>query len=352
MIKESDFNEVVDGEQVGVFRLKNQNGLEAIFTNFGQRLLSLYVPDKNGNFSDVVLGFSNIKDYVGPKGGFFGAVIGRFGNRIANGTFTINETEYHLAVNNGENHLHGGEKGFNSVVWKANVIGEDEVDFTRVSPDMEEGYPGNLSVIVNYKLTNENELVIEYSATTDKTTHVNLTHHSFFNLKGEGEGDILNHILTLNSEEFTALNKNQVPTGEILKVKGTPFDFTSPKEIGKDIEKTEEQLVMGNGYDHNFIVNSKEDIEGVSFAARVEEPISGRVMEVYTNEPGIQLYTGNFLDGSVIGKGGKAYVKRGAVCLETQHYPNTPNQPDFPSTLLLPRETYSSICIYKFMVKD
>ncbi len=353
MIKEGDFSAIVDGEKVSLYRLKNKNGVEAVFTNYGQCLVSLHIPDKNGNFSDVVLGLSNIKEYVGPKGGFFGATIGRYGNRIANGSFTLNGEKYSLVKNNGENHLHGGEKGFNAVVWTANVIGEDEVEFTRVSPDMEEGYPGNLSVFVNYRLTSDNELVIKYSATTDKTTHVNLTHHSFFNLKGEGEGDVMDHVLTLNSEEFTALNKNQIPTGEIIKVKDTPFDFTSPKVIGEDINKNHEQLVIGNGYDHNFIVKEfPTNKNGIPFAAKVEEPESGRIMEVYTNEPGMQLYTSNFLDGSVIGKSGKPYLKRGAVCLETQHYPDSPNHPEFPSTILNPGETYSSICIYKFLVKE
>ncbi|RKR12211.1 aldose 1-epimerase [Maribacter vaceletii] len=352
MIKEDSFKDVINGEEIGLYRLKNKNGLEAVFTNYGQRLVALYVPDKDGNFLDVVLGFSSLHEYTEPKGGYFGAVIGRYGNRIANGKFSLNGNEYTLVKNNGENHLHGGVTGFNDVIWKTNSIGSNAVEFSRTSPDMEEGYPGNLDVTVTYKLTDANELKIEYKATTDKATPINLTNHSFFNLKGEGVGDVLDHVLTLNSNTFTALNENQVPTGELVNVKGTPFDFTTPKEIGKEINNSHEQLTLGNGYDHNFIVDSsKKNTEGISFAARVVEPVSGRVMEVYTNEPGMQLYTSNFLDGSVVGKCGKPYLKRGAVCLETQHYPDSPNQPKFPSTILNPNDTYSSVCIYKFLVE-
>lgn len=352
MIKEGSFKDTINGEEVGLYKLKNKNGLEAVFTNYGQRLVALYVPDKDGSFSDIVLGLSSIKEYTGPKGGYFGAVIGRYGNRIANGKFTLNDTEYTLVKNNGENHLHGGVTGFNDVVWKTKSISSSEVEFSRTSPDMEEGYPGNLEITVNYKLTDANELKIQYTATTDKATPINLTHHSFFNLKGEGQGDVLDHVLTLNSDAFTALNENQIPTGEIIEVKGTPFDFTTPKEIGKEINNSHEQLILGNGYDHNFIIDSsKKNTAGISFAARVVEPVSGRVMEVYTNEPGMQLYTSNFLDGSVVGKSGKPYVKRGAVCIETQHYPDSPNQSKFPSTILNPNETYSSVCIYKFLVE-
>ncbi|WP_281542803.1 aldose epimerase family protein [Maribacter aestuarii] len=349
--KTENFNATLDGKPVKLLWIYNGNGIKVAFTNYGQRLVSLYVPDKNGEFKDVVLGLNDLKGYQEPGGLYFGAVIGRYGNRIAKGKFTLEDKEYQLAVNNNENHLHGGVSGFNDVVWDIVDHTGNRVTFKRVSPDMEEGYPGNLTVTVSYTLTDTNELRIEYEATTDAATHVNLTHHSFFNLKGEGEGDINDHILSINADRFTPVDAGLIPTGELREVTGTPFDFRTPKAIGRDLELENEQLKMGGGYDHNFVLNEGPTNEdGLVLAAKVLEPQSGSVVEVYTNEPGVQFYSGNFLDGTTIGKIGKPYIKRGSFCLETQHFPDTPNQPDFPSTVLKPGETYTSVCSYKFSV--
>ena len=350
-INPENFEAKIDGEKTKLFVLKNKNGLEATFTNFGQRLVSLMVPDKNGVFDDVVLGFSNLEGYKTARGNYFGATIGRYGNRIAKGEFVIDKIKYTLAVNNGKNHIHGGLKGFNNVVWDANQTNSDEIEFSRISPDMEEGYPGNLTVSVHYKLTDDNELQINYKATTDKPTIVNLTNHSFFNLAGEGNGNVNNHLLTINADSYTPVNQDLIPTGKIEKVKGTPFDFTTEKPIGQDLDKENQQLEYSKGYDQNFVLNgAPKNKNGLVLAAKVTEPNSGRVMEVFTNEPGIQFYESNFLDGGAMGKSGKPYIYRGALCLETQHFPNSPNQPNFPSTLLRPNEVYLSTCVYKFSV--
>ncbi|RXP57923.1 galactose mutarotase [Lutibacter sp. HS1-25] len=336
-------------DAIKLFTIKNKNNLSATFTNYGQRLVTLMVPDKDGNLADIVLGFYTLDEYKNASENYFGSSVGRYGNRIAKGKFSIDGETYTLATNNGENHLHGGAKGFNDEIWKGVQLAENKLEFSRLSPDMEEGYPGNLNVKVTYTLTNENELVMKYEATTDKPTVVNLTHHSFFNLKGDGEGSINNHILTINANAYTPVNKTLIPTGEIESVVGTPFDFTSPKTIGRDLEIENEQLSNGFGYDHNFVLNEEPKNEaGLIFAARVEEPEHGRVMEIYTNEPGLQFYGGNFLDGKTVGKSGKPYNYRGAFCLETQHFPDSPNQTNFPSTLLKPGEKYNSVCIYKF----
>lgn len=336
---------------VKLYTIKNDDGVSATFTNFGQRLITLMVPDKNGNLGDIVLGFNTLEEYKNAAENYFGSTIGRYGNRIAKGKFSIDNKVYILATNNNENHLHGGIDGFNDVLWNAVQISENKLEFSRLSPDMEEGYPGNLNVKVTYTLTDENELLMEYEAVTDKPTVVNLTHHSFFNLKGEGEGTINDHILTINADAYTPIDKTLIPTGKIEEVKGTPFDFTHPKPIGADLEIKNEQLENGFGYDHNFVINQTlKNNQGLLFAAKVVEPESGRVMEIFTNEPGIQFYGGNFLNGKTIGKSGKAYNYRGAFCLETQHFPDSPNQPNFPSTLLKPGEVYKSICIYKFSV--
>ncbi|WP_245224727.1 aldose epimerase family protein [Pseudozobellia sp. WGM2] len=347
-----NFETVIDGDSVKLYTLKNKNGIEVTITNYGQRLISLHVPDKNGNFEDVVLGFPDLKNYMAKKN-FYGATIGRYGNRIAKGEFEIDGNSYDLAINNNENHLHGGIKGFESVVWGVDAVNDNEIVFSRTSPDMEEGYPGKLEVKVTYTLTDSNELKINYTANTDKPTYINLTHHSFFNLKGEGEGTVNDHILMLNADSFTPVNNGLIPTGEIKNVAGTPFDFTEPKLIGEDLEVENEQLKYASGYDHNFVLNeSPKNEEGLVMAARVIEPKSGRTMEVYTDEPGIQFYGGNFLTGADIGKSGKPYVFRGAFCLETQHYPDSPNQPNFPSTRLDPGQTYTSNCVYKFGVQE
>lgn len=348
-IDSTDFNRVMNGKDVRFFVIQNKHGVEASFTNYGQRLISLYVPDRDGNMEDIVLGFSNLEDYINSKEPYFGATIGRYANRIAKGKFQIDGTTYKLATNNGDNHLHGGPNGFHNVVWTANQISTNEIEFTRTSPDMEEGYPGNLRVKVNYVITDDNELKIRYFAITDKQTPVNLTHHSFFNLKGEGEGNINDHVLMINADCYTPIDSELIPTGDIAKVTGTPFDFTKLKPIKKDIETKNQQLEFGNGYDHNFVLNdTPKDAEGLVLAAKVMEPESGRVMEVYTDESGLQFYGGNFLDGSIVGKSGKAYEYRGSFCLETQHFPDSPNQKNFPSTLLSPDETYTSTCVYKF----
>lgn len=348
-IDSNNFKRTIGDKEVNFFVIQNKNGIEASFTNYGQRLISLYVPDRDGNMTDIVLGFSNLEDYINSNEPYFGGAIGRYANRIAKGKFQINGEDFNLAINNGENHLHGGQKGFHNVVWSVNKIGANEIEFTRTSPDMEEGYPGSLNVKVNYVITDDNELKIKYFAKSDKKTVVNLTHHSFFNLKGEGEGDINDHVLMINANYFTPIDAGLIPTGNIAEVKGTPFDFTKPKPIKKDINEANEQLESGNGYDHNFVLNkAPTNTHGLVLAAKVIEPKSGRVMEVYTDEPGLQFYSGNFLDGDIVGKSGKAYVYRSAFCLETQHFPDSPNQKGFPSTLLSEDEIYTSTCVYKF----
>ena len=350
--QESKLNEATfqgNDKSIKIYTIKNNNKLSATFTNYGQRLIALMVPDRKGALGDVVLGFYTLDEYKNAAENYFGSSIGRYGNRIANGKFSIGDKHYTLAINNAPNHLHGGIDGFNDVIWDVKQLAENKLEFSRISPDMEEGYPGDLNVKVTYTLTNENELLMEYEATTNKATVVNLTHHSFFNLKGEGEGDINNHILTINADAYTPISKTLIPTGSIEKVSGTPFDFTKPKPIGVDLNIENEQLANGLGYDHNFVLNpAPKNSKGLVFAAKVEEPESGRVMEIYTNEPGLQFYGGNFLDGKTKGKSGKPFVYRGAFCLETQHFPDSPNQPNFPTTLLNPGGKYQSICIYKF----
>ena len=352
-IDPQNFEALVAGDSVKLYVLTNNKGLEATFTNFGQRLVSLHVPDKNGDFEDVVLGYATLDEFVnGPKS-YFGSIIGRYGNRIAKGSFNIDENTYTLVKNNNENHLHGGDIGYESVVWNVDKSTKNSIAFSRLSPDMEEGYPGNLMVSVLYTLTDANELKISYKAKTDKATVVNLTHHSFFNLKGEGEGDINDHVLMINADNYTPVDSGLIPTGKIENVKNTPFDFTIPKTIGADLNLDFEQLKIGNGYDHNFVLNDgPKNSDGLVLCAKVTEPKSGRTMEVYTDEPGVQFYGGNFMTGENIGKSGKSYVFRGSFCLETQHFPDSPNQPDFPSTRLNPGEVYESHCTYKFGVVE
>ena len=347
-----DFNRSIKGKNTELYILQNKNGIEAAFSNYGQRLVSLMVPDKNGKMEDIVLGYSSLDQYQEGNGGYFGATIGRYGNRIAKGKFKIDGVTYELAQNNNGNHLHGGEKGFESVVWEVDSVSQNHIGFKRTSPDMEEGYPGNLEVSVEYTLTDENELRIEYFGITDKKTHVNLTHHSFFNLKGEGKGTVNEHILQINSPSITAVDEGLIPTGQLMPVKDTPFDFNTPKTIQSGLDTEHEQLTLGRGFDHNFILDQNiKNKEGLYIAAKVKEPKSGRVLEVFTNEPGVQFYGGNFLDGKTIGKNGGIYEFRGALCLETQHFPDSPNQKNFPSTLLEPGQEYKSICIYKFSVE-
>ncbi|UZO82624.1 galactose mutarotase [Aquimarina sp. ERC-38] len=347
------FKGTIEGKAVGFYVLKNINGLEAVFTNYGQRLLSLSVPDKKGNFDDIVLGFSDLDQYTKPEGKYFGAIIGRYANRIAKGTFAIGDSIYQLETNNGSNHLHGGVDGFNRVVWDANQVSDQEIEFSRISSNGEEGYPGNLSVKVQYKLTNQNELKIRYTATTDQSTVVNLTHHSFFNLAGADSGTIYKHLLLINADQYIPIDHNSIPYGRLEKVADTPFDFRQPKPMGEDLFEEHQQLVNGSGYDHTFVINNvPKSSEGLSLAAIVAEPKSGRMMEVYTDEPGIQFYSGNFLSEKLIGKERRPYVHRGGFSLETQHFPDSPNQKNFPSTLLRPGETYISLCTYKFLVQN
>jgi aldose 1-epimerase len=352
-ITKASFGKTADGQNVDIFTLTNKRGLEVKITNFGGIITSLKVPDRNGKLEDIVLGFDNLDAYL--KGHpYFGALIGRYGNRIAKGRFTLNGHEYKLAVNNGENHLHGGIKGFDKVVWtaqSARIRDGVALKLTYLSKDGEEGYPGNLRVIVVYRLTNQNELKISYSATTDKDTVINLTSHSYFNLAGQGNGDILNHELFINAFKFTPTDAGSIPTGELKSVTGTPFDFTTRNmhTIGERINNDDEQLKFGNGYDHNFVLNGR--IAKLREAASVYEPTSGRIMEIWTTEPGVQFYSGNFLDGTLTGKDGKAYQRRYGFCLETQHFPDSPNRPSFPTTVLRKGEFYHSLTIHKFKAR-
>ncbi|UCH98603.1 MAG: galactose mutarotase [Candidatus Aminicenantes bacterium] len=342
MIK-SNFGKTKEGQPVDLYTITNANGMTVKITNYGGIVTSLKVPDKNGKFADVVLGFDSLDKYLEGHP-YFGAIVGRYGNRIARGKFTLNGTEYQLATNNGENHLHGGIKGFDKVVWNVEIVKEENeigIKLSYLSKDGEEGYPGNLSAVVTYTLTNDNELKIHYEAETDKSTPVNLTHHSYFNLKGAGNGDILGHLLTFNADRFTPVDEGLIPTGEIKSVKDTPMDFTVLKAIGERIKQVK------GGYDHNYVLN---DWDGsLRRAAKVVEPRFGRVMEVWTTEPGLQFYSGNFLDGTIRGKNGKVYYKHYGFCLETQHFPDSPNKLRFPSVILEPGKKYTHTTIYRFL---
>lgn len=344
------FGTTPDGRQVYVYTLKNSRGMEARIMNFGGVLLSLTAPDKNAKFADVVLAYDSLPPYFVNKP-YFGALIGRYGNRIGKGKFSLDGKSYTLATNNGANHLHGGLKGFDKVLWDVNetesVPGRSVV-LSYVSKDGEEGYPGTLTVKVTYALTDSNELRIDYRATTDSPTIVNLTHHSYFNLAGQGNGDILAHELMIDADRFTPIDAGLIPTGELRPVEGTPMDFRAPVAIGARINSSEEQLKLAGGYDHNWVLNRAEKAYGL--AARVHEPGSGRAMEVYTSEPGLQFYSGNFLDGSDTGKGERVYRHRYGFCLETQHFPDSPNKPAFPSTVLRPGEEYRSSTTYRFLI--
>ncbi|HSO87601.1 MAG TPA: aldose epimerase family protein [Draconibacterium sp.] len=349
LIDEDTFKTEHDGKSVVLFTLKNANGLVAQITNYGGKVINLWTPDKNGDFADIVIGYETSAEYLNTSEIYYGTLIGRYGNRIANGQFTLNDSVYTLARNNGENHLHGGIKGFNNVVWDAKKLDDQTLELTYLSVDGEEGYPGNLNVKVVYKLTNDDELKVEYWATTDKPTPINLTQHSFFNLKGAGNGDVNDHIMQIMADAYTPVDSTLIPTGEIAPVDGTQFDFRTPTTIGDRINDEHIQLKYGNGYDHNWVLNKAET--GFTHAAKVVEPASGRTLEVFTNEPGMQFYGGNFMTGKDTGKGGKMFAFRGAFCLETQHFPDSPNKPEFPSTILNPGEEYNSVCVYKFGVE-
>ncbi|HET6980241.1 MAG TPA: aldose epimerase family protein [Pyrinomonadaceae bacterium] len=347
-VTKQSFGKTESGENVDLYTLRNTRGVEAKITNYGGIVVSLKVPDRSGKFDDVVLGFSELDNYLKP-GPYFGALIGRYGNRIAKGRFTLNGVEYKLAVNNGENHLHGGIKGFDKVVWTGKEMKTatgPAVVLTYLSKDGEEGYPGNLNVRVVYTLNNNNELKLEYSATTDKDTVTNLTHHSYFNLAGEGNGDILNTRVTINGNRFVPTDAGSIPVGELRKVSGTPFDFLAAHAIGERINQDDEQIKFGSGYDHTWVINGRTGT--MRLAATAYESTSGRVMQVWTTEPGMQFYTGNFLDGTLTGKAGKIYPRRSGFCFETQHYPDSPNQPSFPTTTLKKGATYRSTTIYRF----
>lgn len=317
-------------------------------TDFGGRVISLHVPDKNGKMDDVVLGYAQVEQYINGNP-YFGSLIGPFANRIAKGKFKLDGKEYQVPINNGDNSLHGGPKGFHNVKWNVEKVNQTELHLSYFSTDGEEGFPGNLSVMVSYSLTHENELIIDYIATTDQTTIVSLTHHSFFNLRGAGNGDVLDHELFINADRFCPVNKDLIPTGELKSVKGGSFDFTTMHRIGQSIDQPDQQLIFGKGYDHNWVLNRTGG--ELSLAAKVVEHTTGRVMEVFTTEPGLQFYSGNFLDGSDVGKGGKKYNFRSAFCLEAQHFPDSPNQPHFPNTVLRPGEIYNQKTIYKFSVE-
>jgi aldose 1-epimerase len=350
-ITKKSFGRTADGKAIEIYTLTNTRGVEAKIITYGGAVVSLTVPDKNGKLGDVVLGYDSVADYE-KHTSFFGALIGRYGNRIGKAKFALNGKQFTLTANNGENHLHGGPKGYDRVVWAARPsinAAEANLEMTYMSRDGEEGYPGNLNIKVVYTLTEKNELKIVYSATSDKDTVVNLTHHSYFNLAGAGNNSILGHQLILNADRFTPTGSGSIPTGELRSVKGTPFDFTQSKEIGVRIDQADEQLKFGRGYDHNWVLNKTGN--ELSLAAAVYEPISGRVMEVLTTEPGMQFYSGNFLDGAIKGKSGQNYPYRSGFCLEAQHFPDSPNKPQFPSTVLKKGRTYSQTTTYRFSVR-
>lgn len=342
-VQDQDFGMTRDSVPIQLFVLSNEKGMTAKVTNWGAILVSLEVPDKDGVSSDIILGYDKLDGYIDDKS-YQGSTIGRYANRIGKAKFTLDDLEYTLAANNGENHLHGGITGFNKVVWQAEKIEAPDnagVKFFYLSRDGEEGYPGNLKVEVTYTLNNENELKISYTAQTDKATHVNLTHHSYFNLAGAGTGNILDHQLTILADKITAVDKDLTPTGEFKDVANTPWDFTRPMAAGARITDVE------GGYDHNYVLRNSGG--ALALAVGVYDPKSGRVMQLSTTEPGMQFYSGNFLDGSITGKNGKIYHKHFALCLEPQHFPDTPNEPGFPSTVLKPGETYKQVSVYKFL---
>ena len=345
-VRRAPFGKTGDGQAVEAFTLRNKAGVEITAISYGAIITSIRVPDRRGAIADVALGFDTLDGYLKDYP-YFGAVVGRYGNRIGKATFTLDGKVYKLAANNGPNHLHGGVRGFDKYVWKAEVLsGVTGVAFTRTSPDGEEGYPGTVQARVSYVLNDANELSIEYRATTDKATPINLTQHSYFNLAGHNAGSIVDHELMLAADRYTPVDSTLIPTGELAPVAGTPFDFRTPTRIGARIDDPHPQIKFGMGYDHNWVINRTGD--GLQLAARVFEPKSGRTLEVQTTEPGVQFYTGNFLDGSNKGKGGAVYNRRNGLCLETQHFPDSPNHPSFPTTIVKPGQTYQSKTVWKF----
>lgn len=352
-IQKADFGQTKDGRDVVEYTLKNENNVSMKVINFGAIVTSIRVPDRDGNMGDIALGCDTLQGYL-DAGCYLGAVVGRYGNRIAKGKFTLNDQTCTLAINNDQNHLHGGLVGFDKVIWDVTEINKDNaagLRLTYVSKDGEEGYPGTLRITLTYLLTNNDEFLIKYKATTDKDTVVNLTQHTYFNLTGEGERDILDHVMMINADRFTPVDAALIPTGELAPVEGTPLDFRKPTVIGERIDNVDdEQIRRGGGYDHNWVLNRSDETSMV-LAARVKDPGNGRVLSVYTREPGMQFYSGNFLDGTVTGKAGKAYKHRYGFCLETQHYPDSPNQPNFPTTVLKAGDTYETATTYNFTVE-
>jgi aldose 1-epimerase len=341
------------GQPVELFTLRNANGIEIRATNYGGIITSIVTPDRAGTLGDIVLGFDTVEGYLKDPP-YFGALVGRYGNRIAKGKFTLDGKTYTLAINNAPNHLHGGIKGFDKVVWDAQPFRDAKgvgVVLTHTSPDGDEGYPGTLRVKVTYTLTPRDELAIDYEATTDKATPVNLTNHTYWNLAGDGTRDILDHVMTLPSSAIVPVDSTLIPTGKLLPVAGTPFDFRTPTAVGARIADSHVQLRFGRGYDHTFVLDRATSDSGMAHAARVTEPTSGRRLDIYTTEPGVQVYSGNFLDGTAVGKHGRAYKHRYGLALETHHYPDSPNQPSFPSVILRPGQVYRTRTVFAFGVE-
>ncbi len=333
-----------EGQEVHRYVMKNKNGLEVHVINYGAIITHLKTPDASGKLEDIVLGYDQLQGYLNSSP-YFGAIVGRYGNRIAKGKFTLDGTTYSLAENNNGQHLHGGLKGFDKVYWNIEPVSPTKLKLTYRSKDMEEGYPGNLDVTVHYTLTEDNALEIDYEATTDKKTVVNLTQHSYFNLTGNAKRDILDHVLTIYADRYVPVDKSLIPVGDLKPVKGTPFDFTNPTPVGQRINDDHEQLKLGGGYDHCWVLNGQDSLKT---AASLHDPSSGRYIEVLTTEPGIQFYSGNFLDGTITGKGGVTYTHRYGLCLETEHFPDSPNRPEYPSVELSPGQVYKTTTIYRF----
>lgn len=351
LLDAADFESSVDGKDVTLYTIK-AGDLTMQVTDFGARVVSLWVPDRNGSHEDVVLGYNNIENYINNPGErFLGAVVGPYANRIAGGTYTIGEETYNFPQNNNGQTLHGGLKGLDMIVWDVDSVTENSIVFSVLCPDGHDGMPGNRRIVMTYTLTPENEFKVEYLAETDKATHMNISHHSFFNLKGEGNGTINDHVLYINASNTTPVDAVLIPTGEIADVTGTPFDFRQPKAIGQDLAVENEQLTNGGGYDHNWVLDRKT-ADGLELAASVYEPASGRYMEVWTDQPALQFYGGNFFDGTTVGKYGKSLNYRESIALETQKYPDSPHHPHFPSTLLNPGEKYTHVCVYRFSTRD
>lgn len=346
-VADSGFAATIDGQEAKLFTLHNSKGAKATFTNFGARIVSLWVPDKDGKLTDVVLGFNKATDYNNPEEPYYGTIVGPFGNRIAKGKFSLDGEEYTLPTNNGANTLHGGFKGVHFASWEGRQEGDNKLTFSYTLPDKNEGFPGNIAMTVTYTLTEDNALEIAYTATTDKKTVVNLTNHAYFNLNGEGSGTILNHSLQIYGDQYTPVDSTLIPTGVLAAVKGTPFNFSQAKTIGRDIEQTDEQLRFGGGYDHNFVLRG-DKVDQLNHAATLIGDKTGIKMDIYTEEPGLQFYSGNFMAEKVTLKNGKKDSFRTGLCLETQHFPDAPNQANFASTVLEPGQTYTTKSIYKF----